>query len=340
MTKTLRVAVLAHIALVPPERPRAQDWKDAEWRCEYEVIRALRDLGHDVRVIGLYDDLTVIEPTIAEHRPHIVFNLMEEFDGIGFFDQNIVSYLELVKLRYTGCNPRGMMLARDKALAKKLLAFHGLPTPPFVVYGRQQAYSRPRVPELTFPMIVKTLNEEASLGISQASVVYDEEKLAERVRWMQTKFRTDVLVESFVDGRELYVGVIGNTRIEVLPPRELVFERLPEGAPRVATRRAKWDREYRQRNGIRSQTAELSPALVDKAQELAKSAYRVLGLSGYARIDMRLTPSGELKILEANPNPHIGRDEDFAQSARKAGLGYPELLSRILSLGLRWKPAG
>jgi D-alanine-D-alanine ligase len=338
--KKLRIAMLAHVALVPSENPSASELVDADWRAEYEVREALRAQGHRVEVIGLYDDLTAMDPILAELRPHIVFNLMEEFDGVGFFDQNIVSYLELMRLPYTGCNPRGLMLARDKALAKKLLAFHGIPTPPFEVYPRGAAFHAPRSPALTFPMMVKTLNEEASFGISRASVVTDLAKLEERVKFIH-RLRADALVESFVGGRELYVGVLGNGRPESLPVRELYFDKVPDPAARIATRKAKWDRDYRKRNGIRSGEArDLPKALEERLRTWSKEAYRALGLTGYARLDWRLSASGEPFLLEANPNPHIGADEDFARSAKRAGLSYDELLGKIVNLGLRWKPAG
>jgi D-alanine-D-alanine ligase len=339
MAKKLRILLLAHLSLVPPERAAQTELETADWRTEYELIWTLRDLGHEVQTVGLYDDLGAIDPIEAELRPHIVFNLMEEFDGVGFFDQNLVSYLELRRMRYTGCNPRGLMLARDKALAKKVLAFHRIPTPAFEVYPRGAAFRPPRAPGLSFPLIVKSLNEEASFGISQRSVVGDVEALEERVSFLHHRMHTPALVESYIEGRELYVGCLGNGRPETFPVWELELGRLPAPSSRIATRRAKWDRDYRRRHRIVSREASgLPEPIAREARDLARAAYRALGLSGYARLDMRLTPQGDLFVLEANPNPHIGTDEDFARSADRGGHPYPELLTKILSLGMRWRP--
>lgn len=331
-SKKLRILLLAHPDLVPPEKPSAADLVDAAWKAEYEVLCTLRELGHEVHVEPLLDDLAALYTKAIEWRPHIAFNLMEEFDGVAQFDQNVVSYLELLKLPYTGCNPRGLMVARDKSLAKKLLSFHGVRTPEFEVFRRRHPIKRPA--HLGFPAIVKSLTEEASLGISQASIVTDEKTFLERVLFMQDVVGTDVIVERFIDGRELYVGVLGNLRPEIFPVWELVF---PDAVPRVATRRVKWDPRYRKKYRIHSRLAGLPPALETEVQHVAAEAYRLLGLSGYARLDLRLSKEGEIFFIEANPNPHIGREEDFAASAALRGMNYPKLLSRILSLGLRWK---
>lgn len=330
--KKLRVLLLAHPDLVPPEKPAASEIPEAAWKAEYEVLSTLRDLGHEVHVEPLLDDLSGLSTTAVEWRPHIAFNLMEEFDGVAQWDQNVVSYLELLRLPYTGCNPRGLMVARDKSLAKKLLAFHGVRTPEFEVFRRRQPFRKPAA--LPFPLIVKSLTEEASLGISQASIVQDERGFLERVLFMQDVVGTDVIAERFIDGRELYVGVLGNRRPELFPVWELVF---PDSLPHVATRRVKWDPRYRKRYRIHSRPAELSKERISEAQQVAVQAYRLLGLSGYARIDLRLSREGQIHFIEANPNPHIGREEDFAASAALRGLDYGKLLSRILSLGLRWK---
>jgi len=337
--KKLRILLLAHATLVPPDHVSPADSAKAEWRTEYELLKTLRGLGHEVQAVGLGDDLSILDPCEAQLQPHIVFNLMEEFDGVGFFDQNIVSYFELRKIRYTGCNPRGLMLARDKALAKKILAFHGIRTPPFEVYRRKAPFHRPRAHGLQFPLIVKSVNEEASLGLSQASVVADVAALEERIRFLHGRMHTDALAENYIEGRELYVGILGNLRPQTLPVWELQLDGLPSPRSRIATRRVKWDENYRKRHRIVSGPAQgLEDRVAARADQIARAAYQALGLTGYARMDLRLTPDGELYLLEANPNPHIGADEDFAQSAQSAGVPYPELVSRILQLGLRWEP--
>jgi D-alanine-D-alanine ligase len=291
-------------------------------------------MGHEVLPLGVRDDLSVIRNTIQEWRPDITFNLLEEFDGIAMYDQNVVSYLELLRIPYTGCSPRGLMLARDKALSKQILSYHRIRVPDFAVFPIGRKVRRPR--RLRFPLFVKSLVEEASLGISQASLVEDDAKLHERVAFVHERLGTDAIVEEYIEGRELYAGILGNLRLQVFPIWELLFTKMPDDAPRIATRKVKWDYEYQKKWGIVSQEASNLPSgLVDKICHLAKRIYRILGLNGYARMDLRLSAGGELYVLEANPNPQIAYGEDFAESAEKAGLDYPDLLQRILNLGLR-----
>src|SRR5512134_800102 len=217
--KRLRILALVHDHLVPPEDTTGVDILEAEWKMEYDVIETLREMGHDVRVLGLHDELGAIRPTAGHFKPHVVFNLMEAFAGVTTFDQNVVSYLELLRLAYTGCNPRGLVLARDKALSKKLLAYHRIRVPEFAVVrpGR-----KPVLPKrLAFPMIVKSLFFEASAGISQASVVENHDQLARRVSFIHENLGTAAIVEQFVDGREMYVGVLGNERLDAFPVWEM-----------------------------------------------------------------------------------------------------------------------
>ncbi len=193
---------------------------------------------------------------------------------------------------------------------------------------------------LSFPLIVKSVNEEASLGISQASIVEDDEKLSERVAFIHNSVGSGALIERYVEGREFYVGVIGNGQLQVLPVWELIMDKLPEDAKRIATERVKWSRKYQQKYGITSREADNLPeGKTEEIQNLAKRVYRALGLSGYARIDMRMAGDGQLYVLEANPNPQIAEDEDFADSAKKADYQYTELLQELLNVGLRWRPA-
>jgi D-alanine-D-alanine ligase len=239
---------------------------------------------------------------------------------------------------YTGCNPRGLMLARDKVLSKKLFSFHRIPFPEFIVVPRGRTVKRPTW--LPFPLIVKSATEEASLGISQASIVQEDDKLKERVAFIHGSIGTSALIERYIEGRELYVGVLGNGHLHVLPVWELLMDQLPEDARRIATERVKWSRSYQVKYGIRSGAAKDLPAGTATAiQHLAKRVYRALGLSGYARIDMRMDAAGHVYVLEANPNPQIAHAEDFADSAEQAGYAYPALLQELLNIGLRWQPA-
>jgi D-alanine-D-alanine ligase len=336
--KRLRILVLMHEDLVPPDHLNGHDLKTVEWRTEYDVVSTLRKLGHEVQPLGVKNDLGVIRSAIDEWKPHITFNLLEEFDGIAVYDQHVVSYLELLHMPYTGCNPRGLMLARDKALAKKVLSFHRIPYPEFIEVPQARTVKRPKW--LTFPLIVKSVSEEASLGISQASIVEDDDKLKERVAFIHNSVGSGALIERYIEGREFYVGVIGNGQLQVLPVWELIMDKLPEDAKRIATERVKWSRKYQDKYGITSREAKNLPeGKAEEIQHLAKRVYRALGLSGYARIDMRMDAEGHLYVLEANPNPQIAHDEDFADSAEKASYPYEELLQELLNVGLRWRPA-
>jgi D-alanine-D-alanine ligase len=278
----------------------------------------------------------VLRTAIEEHRPHIAFNLLEEFHGLSAFDQHVVSYLELKQLPYTGCNPRGLTIARDKALTKKILAYHRIRVPQFAVFAKGRRRRRPR--RVDFPLFVKSLTDDASIAISQASVVQDDEQLQERVEFVHRTVGTDAIAEQYIEGRELYVAVLGNKRPVAFPVWELFFDHLPEGAPRIATRKVKWNPGYQKKAGIRSGQASDLPAELDLSiRQRAKRIYRLLGLSGYARLDFRLAEDGRVYLIEANPNPYIAYGEDFADSAEAHGLDYNELVTRILSLGLRYR---
>lgn len=332
--RILRVAVLTHPLLVPPESRDGFSEHDAyKWKTEYDVVTTLRQLGHDVRVVAVGDELTPIRESIEQWKPDIVFNLLEEFLGRQEFDHHVVSFLELMQVPYTGCHPRGLILARDKALSKKLLAYHHLAVPKFAVFPRRRRVVRPK--GLEFPLIVKSLVHEASLGISQASLVETDEKLRDRVAFIHDRHSSDAIVEQYVHGRELYVGMIGNTRVQVLPVWELLFENLAPGALPIATASVKHNPAYQERRGIFQQRAEdLSPALRQHVIRTTRHIARILDLDGYARIDYRLSPDGKLYFLEANPNPDVAQSEEFASAAGEAGMPYPDLIQRILRLGL------
>ncbi len=334
--KKLRVLVLMHDYMVPPDDVSGHDLMEVPWKTEHDVIVTLGEIGHEVRKVGVGDDLSIVRRTVEEWKPHIVFNLMEAFDDVGVFDQNVVSYLELLHLPYTGCNPRGLILARDKALSKKLLAYHRIPVPEFSVVRRGQKPKLSR--KLQFPLIVKSLFFEASVGISQASVVENEDQLGRRVQFIHDSLGTAAIVEQFVDGRELYVGVLGNDRLQVFPVWEMSFAKMPDNRWRIATERVKWSTKYQVRHGIMTDLAELPPEVYGRVQHLAKRVYRALDLNGYARIDLRLTEDRRPYVLEANPNPNLAYGEDFAESAERAGLSYERLLERIVALGLQWEP--
>jgi D-alanine-D-alanine ligase len=335
--KKLRTLVVVHASLVPPESLDGYTAKQIEeWRTEYDVITTLRKAGREVHCIGVLDSLTELRAAVADWKPDVVFNLLEEFGGIVTYDQHVVAFLELLRQPYTGCNPRGLLLSRDKLLCKQLLAFHRIPTPRFAVSRKGARLHLPR--KLKFPLFVKSTVEDASLGIAQASVVEDAARLKERIEFVHEQVGSDALVEEFIEGRELYVGVLGNERLTRLPVWEMVFGSLPESLAAIATRKVKWDKRYQAKYGITTRAAQdLPPAVVARLDKLSRRIYRALGLSGYARMDFRVTAAGEVYVLEANANPNLEAAEDFAESARAAGMPYNDLLERLMALGLSYR---
>lgn len=335
--KKLRVLVVVHASLIPPESLEGHSEKEIdEWRTEYDVTSTLRAMGHEVRCVGVLDSLTELRTTIADWKPDVAFNLLEEFDGIVTYDQHVVAFLELMRQPYTGCNPRGLLLSRDKALSKQLLAFHRIPTPQFAVFRKGMKFRAPR--RLRFPLFVKSTVEDASLGIAQASVVEDAAKLKERVEFVHEQVGSDALVEEFIAGRELYVGVLGNERLTCLPVWEMVFGSIPDSTAAIATRKVKWDKKYQAKYGITTRAAdELPPPVKARLDTLSRRIYRALSLSGCARMDFRVTADGQVYVLEANANPNLEAEEDFAQSARASGVAYDDLLARLIALGMQYQ---
>jgi len=337
MKKKLRVLLLTHESLVPPDS--LDGYTDAEineWKTEYDVMAFLENAGHEVKALGLYDNLADLRAAVREWRPDIAFNLLQEFQGIVTYDQHIVAYLELMRQPYTGCNPRGMMLSRDKVLSKQILNYHRIPTPQFAMYrlGHSVRLSR----RLKFPLFVKSATEDASLGIAQASIVEDHAHLRERIEFIHESTGTDALVEEYIEGREFYVGVCGNERLTTFPAWELDFGTLSESMAGIATRRVKWDLEYQKKHGIRTgRSQNLGDAARAMLDRYSKRIYRALYMSGYARMDFRMRPDGSLYVLEANCNPNLAYGEDFAESAHSAGVSYEALLHRIIRLGLNYR---
>lgn len=331
-----RILLMVHKELVPPAHISGMSESQIdEFRTEYDVLRTLR--GHDVRVVGVGDNLTELRETIDEWRPHVVFNLLEEFSGIISYDHYVVAFLELIRQRYTGCNPRGMMLSRDKVLTKRVLATHRVATPAFRLFPFGRRFREPS--RLRFPLFVKSATEDASLGIAQASLVEDMNSLRERVEFIHDQVQSDALVEEYIDGREIYVGVLGNTRLTTLPPWEMDFGTLSRAQTRIATRKVKWDRKYQAKHGIKTGKAkDLSDEQHDLLRRLAKRTYRALYMSGFARMDFRLRDDGQVFLLEANANPNLSKGEDLADSAKAVGISYTALVNRIVQLGLGYMP--
>lgn len=329
--RRLRVLALVYPDHVPPDSIDGLDEREVlRWRAEYDVISCLRAQRHEVLALGVQEELQPIRDAVASMRPHVVFNLLEEFHHNALYDHNIVSLLELLRVPYTGCNPRGLVISRDKALGKKLLAYHRIRTPAFAVFPLGRRVRRP--PRLGFPLIVKSLTEHASLGIAKASLVDGDAELAERVQFIHESVGTDAIAEQFIDGRELYVGVLGNRRLQALPAWELVIEHSAPNEPLIATAKVKHDLDYQERRGVQLQAADLEPATAAALARSSRRIYRILEMSGYGRIDYRLDANGVAWFLDANPNPDISASEELASAARHAGLPYPALIQRVLTL--------
>jgi D-alanine-D-alanine ligase len=308
--KKLRVLVLTHPQSVPPDDlSKLTENERMELRTDLDVLATLRALEHEVRVLGVADELQPIRDVVNEFAPDIVFNLLEEFHGNTLYDQNVVSFLELLRVPYTGCNPRGLILSREKSLAKKLLIYHRIHVPAFHVFPIGRKMRRPRT--LAFPLIVKSLTEHASLGISQASLVNDDEELNERVAFVHRRVGTDAMAEQFIVGREIYVGILGNDRLTAMSPRELVFEKASPDMPLIATARAKHNFAYQQRYGIEQRAADLTTRhghLVESTIEmdLIRGAAEHLDRTGHPLL---VVVGALLRAVHDHQDPHYPLDE-------------------------------
>jgi len=333
--KKLKIlALFDAIAPTTLDQDLSAELKTDDWKTEANILAALAELGHPTEYLAIFDDLNLLKQKLESFQPDIIFNLADQFRNNRAFDQGIASFLELHGLPFTGCGSTGLTLCKHKAISKKILGYHRIHVPEFTVIARGKRCARPA--RLKFPILVKPLKEEASYGISQASFVETDDQFKERVQFIHTSHDCDVIAEEYIAGRELYVSVLGNHKLDVFPIRELVFKEVPPDEPKIATYRAKWDEEYRKKWGLQNQFAEgLDPALAKDIAQTCKRIYRLLTIDGYARVDLRVTPQNEIYFIEANPNPILAADEDFAQSANKAGLTYPQLIGRIIRTGLK-----
>lgn len=335
MSRRLKVLLVYDVPYSPPHHLDHSEYMVGdEWKDERDVMRALKRLGHEASAFGVYDDVQPLIDHIRAEKPDVVFNQCESFSGDRAQEPNVPALLELLGVPYTGAKPEALSLCKDKGLTKKILSFHDVRVPEFEIsWQKRPAKKLPA--DFRFPAIIKPLGLDSSEGIAQCSLVTNEEEGLARVRYIHEKLDTDAIVEEYIDGRELYVGVFGNERLTVLPPQELHFKQWPADAPRVLTYRAKWDEAYRRRHGIDSDSAKkLPPKTLARINDTCKQIYRLFKITGYARVDLRLDRSDDVVFLEVNPNPSIKRADDFAGAARQAGIGYDDLLNRILNLAL------
>lgn len=337
MAANRKLKVLALFDAISPttlDQDLTEEFMTEDWKTEVNVLNALRELGHETQHLAIFDDLDLLRQKMQTFQPDVIFNLADQFKNNRAFDQNIVSFLEMNGVPFTGCGSTGLTLCKHKGISKKILSYHRIHTPEFVIIPRSRHIKRPA--RLRFPILVKPLKEEASLGISQASFVSSDDQFRDRVQFIHERFANDVIAEEYIHGRELYVSLIGNLRLDEFPIRELVFKEVPPDEPKIATFKAKWDDEYRERWGLKNQFAEdLDPLVVHDIQQTCKRIFRLLTLDGYARMDLRLTPENKVYFIEANPNPILAADEDFALSVTKTGMTYPQLIERILRHALR-----
>ena len=334
MAKKLKVlALFDAVRATTLNQDLSPELKTADWKTEAGVLAALDELGYPNEHLAIFDDLDLLRQKLQTFSPDVIFNLADQFRNNRAFDQHIVSFLAMTGIPFTGCGSTGLTLCKHKGISKKILSYHRIHTADFVTIPRGKRIVRPK--RLGFPILIKPLKEEASYGISQASFVETDDQFRERVEFIHEKLDNDVIAEEYIEGRELYVSIMGNHRLQVFPIRELVFREVPPDEPKIATYKAKWDEAYRERWGLENRFAEgLEPALVRQIEAVCKRIYHLLTIDGYARLDLRLTAKNEVYVIEANPNPMLAPDEDFAQSAKKTGLTYPQLIDRIARLGL------
>lgn len=329
-----KLTILLTFDLSFPMKPEEYEayFQTEDWKSMAQVYRVLKKLGHEVKPFGIHNDIRPFIEEVEATKPDLVFNLSEAFADDRDFEPHLVALFELLNLRYTGAGAAALRLCKDKSLTKKILSFHGIAVPHFVV-SKVQRPLKSLGDDFPYPAIVKPLKLEASEGISQYSIVKNEKEAIERIDYIHEKFNVDAIVEEYIDGREIYVSVLGNERVQVFPPRELVFREVPEGEPKVATYQAKWNDRYRKKWGIEGRFARgLSESDVKSIQDTAKNIYEALNLNGYARIDLRVREDGKIYFIEANPNPSIAREDDFALSAAKAGIEYDHLINKMIGL--------
>jgi len=334
-TRKLKILVLFDIPYQPPQDHNFKGiMKNAdEWKTERDVIASLQRLGHDVTTFGVYDDIRPLIWELETNRPDLIFNLCEAVDGNRDMEPNLVGMLQMLKIPYTGAGPGPLRICKDKGLTKRILGFHRIRIPRFEVSHRNRPLKT--LKGIKFPVIIKPLGFEGSEGISQTSLVKTPEDCLDRIAFVHEKLESDAIIEEYIDGREVYVGIMGRDRLTVLPPRELFFHQTPDNKPKFATFKAKWDKSYRERWGIDTdQATQLEPAVERRMNDLCRRIYRLFEIDGYARIDLRISPEGDIVFIEANPNPSIARDDDFALAAKESGLAYDELIGKIVNMAL------
>ena len=332
--KAMKIILLFDLSVKIEPKDYHLYWNTPDWKTENDIRKTLSDLGHEVIPFGIHNDIEGLLKLVRENKPDLVFNMSEAFSGNRKHEPHVTALLEMMGVPFTGAGPMSLQLCKDKGLTKVILDYHGILTPKFVVAKKSKPL--PSLKAFQFPAFVKPLELESSEGISRQSYVENEKEAVARIEFIHEKYGVDAIVEEFIDGREVYVSILGNEKLSVFPARELFFKQLPQDEPRIATYRVKWDQAYRKKWGIDSGWAvPRSENEEKKLHEICKKIYRLLQIQGFGRIDLRIKSNGDIYFIEANPNPSIAKREDYALSANKAGLEYPDLIAKIVSLSLK-----
>lgn len=332
--KKLKILLLFDIAIKMDPKEYRGYWSTPDWKTENDVRKALVRLGHHVIPYGLYDDIEPFLKLVRDEKPDLVFNMSEAFSGQRSLEPNITALMEMLGVPFTGAGAKCLQLCKDKGLTKVILDYHDIKTPKFVVFKNNKTATAKLMHKFPFPAFVKPLQLESSEGISQQSYVATPKEAIARIKFIQERYNCDVIVEEFIDGREVYVSILGNDKLNVFPARELFFKQVPESEPKFATYQSKWNQDYRKKWGIDSDWAKNLPEpMQKKLYETCKKIYKLLQIQGFGRIDLRIK-NDEIYFIEANPNPSIAQKEDYALSASKAGVEYQELIAKIVSLSL------
>ena len=299
-----------------------------------QIEAALRAGDHAARRVMVDSSVEPLVTTLTSDRPDLVINLAESFAGKSALESNIAALLNLLDLRYTGSSPAGLLVAGDKTLSKKVLRFHGIRIPEFATVFRGMV---DWAGDVRFPLIVKPPQEDASLGITQKSLVHDVRELLEKIAEIQGEYQSPALAEQFIEGREFYVGVLGNQNARALPVIELDFSKFPADRPRIASWAAKWGDEGDAKGAEFEGTESVFPENLpdewrDRMQKVAVEAFHALRLRDYARIDMRVTDAGEVYVIEVNPNCYLEAKSEFARAADRDGIAYDALIAQIVEL--------
>lgn len=335
MKKKLNVLMLFYS---PYQKPRGYDYKEEfadpdNMYTEKDVMLALKSLGHEVRLLGIFNDIAPLFEEIKENKPDVIFNMMEIFNNQTHLEKNTAAILEMLDIPFTGSGSGVLFLCNNKALSKKIFSYHKVKVSKFTTYYKGKRIVVPK--KLRLPAVIKPLCEEASRGISQASIVDSVQGFIDRIKFIHDNLQLDAIAEEYIEGREFYVSVLGHKQITVLPAREMLFTNMPEGEPRIATYKAKWDDAYRKKWGIKSvAAAKISDELQVKMADVCKKAYRAMDMDSYVRFDIRVDANDEVYIIEPNANPCIAKMDEIAQSAIKAGMSYEDLIQKVLELAI------